>query len=349
MKLSQPLPPLPDEDLTLILEQTRDLWAELRGQQIFITGGTGFFGCWLLESFARANQSLGLGARAVVLTRNPGVFAAKVPHLTCRSDIELVSGDVRDFVFPAGIYSHVIHAGTATNEAVEPQEMFDTIVDGSRRVLQFAAERGTRKLLFVSSGAVYGRQPSDLTHIPEDFGGGPDPLDVASAYGEGKRAAEQLSMLATQRTHCAVKVARCFAFVGPHLPLDGQFAIGNFIRDVLAGQPIQVRGDGTPYRSYLYAADLVAWLWTILVRGTPARAYNVGSNQAVSIAQLAELVQTALNCAQPVRVNQSPVPGQPSSRYVPDVNRAATELGLQGAIPLNEAICRTANWWRAAV
>ena len=58
------------EDLDHILAHTEGLWEELRGQKIFITGATGFFGCWLLESFAWANEKLNLKAEIVALTRN---------------------------------------------------------------------------------------------------------------------------------------------------------------------------------------------------------------------------------------------------------------------------------------
>jgi len=69
------------DDLNHVLHYTKPLWEELRGKKIFITGGTGFFGCWLLESFAWANDKLKLNAEALVLSRNPEAFAQKVPHL----------------------------------------------------------------------------------------------------------------------------------------------------------------------------------------------------------------------------------------------------------------------------
>ena len=333
-------------DLDDILEHTQGLWEELRGQRLFITGGTGFFGCWLLESFAHANEQLGLQARAAVLTRNPGAFAAKAPHLANRPDLEFVAGDVRNFPFAEGPFSHVIHAGATSGAPVEHPEMFATIVDGTRRVLEFAATHGARKLLFVSSGAVYGRQPSDLTHVPEDYPGAPNPLDPASAYGEGKRAAELLCALAGRNPGMEIKIARGFAFVGPYLPLDAHFAVGNFIGDALRGGPIQVKGDGRAYRSYLYAADLAAWLWTILFRGHSAQAYNVGSEAAISIRALAQAARDSVTPPPRIQNAHPPNPAPPASRYVPATHRARTELGLRESVDLRDGLRRTILWHR---
>jgi nucleoside-diphosphate-sugar epimerase len=338
----------PAADLDHVLARTAGLWEELRGQRLFITGGTGFFGRWLIESFARANDRLGLDARAVVLSRDPAAFARKAPHLAAHPALQFVPGDVSRFAFPAGRFGYVIHAATDASAKLigdAPLTMFDTIVAGTRRVLDFAQAAGTRRVLFTSSGAVYGRQPADVPNVPEDYPGAPDPTDSRSCYGEGKRAAELLGCLAAGRHGFEFTIARCFAFVGPFLPLDAHFAVGNFIRDALAGGPIRVNGDGTPYRSYLYAADLAVWLWTILFRGRSCRPYNVGSGEAVSVKETAETVARCLQRRRPeVTVAQPPVPGRPAERYVPDVRRAAEELGLSVAIPLVDAVARTIRW-----
>ena len=337
--------PLPKEDLEHILAHTRPLWEQVRGGRIFVTGATGFFGIWLLESFAFANKSLELGAKLVGLSRNPDAFYAKVPHLAQESSIALHRGDVRDFDFPHDSFTHVIHGGTTSSAPVPPSQMLDTIIRGTKRTLEFAVAAGAKRFLFVSSGAVYGKQPSEMTHIPETYCGSPDPMDPNSAYGEGKRVGELLCAIAHKEHALETTIARCFAFVGPHLPLDAHFAIGNFIRDAMKGEPIKVK-DGTPYRSYLYAADLAVWLWTILFSGKACHPYNVGSDQEITIAGLAKTVASTFNNSVKTHPTPTPDPRSPVSRYVPSVGRAESEMGLRVLVPLNQSILRMAAWHR---
>lgn len=343
------LPPLPVEDLDHVLAHTGKLWAGARGARFFITGGTGFFGMWLLESFARANDTLGLGMHATVLTRDPAAFARKAPHLTARDDLNFHQGDLRTFVFPAERFTHLIHAAADTGvwtKSESAEGLIERIAAGMRHLLDFAAGAGVRNFLHISSGAVYGPQPAGLTHMPEDYPGIAEPLPSGAAWAEGKRVAEQLCTTHAGQHGYALKIARCFAFVGPHL--DENYAIANFIRDALHGRPIQVTGDGTARRSCLYAADLAIWLWTMLFAGTPGRAYNVGSPSEMTIAELAQAVAAATGEALPVRITVRSEPGRELSRYVPATSRAEAELGLRVLIPLPEAIRRTITWQRNA-
>ena len=339
-------------DLDHILQHTQGIWEPLRGQRIFITGGTGFFGLWLLESFVRANAELELGATACVLTRNPAVFAKKAPHLAQDAAIRLHAGDFTSFPFPEGSFHSVIHAATEPEfapHAEAPLGIFDANVNGTRRVLEFARQSGATRFLLTSSGAAYGRQPSELTHIPEEYAGAPDTMDANSAYGQSKRACEFMVAMYARQYGFAAPVARCFAFAGPHLPLDLNFAIGNFVRDALAGGPIRIGGDGTARRSYLYAADLAIWLWTMLLQGESCRLYNVGSDVDLSIAELAEKVAAVVSPEVGVRIGRAPVAGSPVARYVPSVARAGSELGLKVWISLDEGIGRMGKWYHPSV
>ena len=339
--------PLSD-DLHHILDHTRDLWEDLRGARLFITGGTGFFGCWLLESFLFANQQLDLKASASVLTRRPDSVKQALPHLMLNPAITLVNGNVRDFEFPKGEYSHVVHAASESSTQLDPNDlltMYDTIVNGTRRVLEFSAQCKVEKLLFTSSGAVYGPQNPALESLAEnspfcDYDGA---LDMRSVYSQGKRAAELLTRIYAGKM--TATIARCFAFVGPRLPLDSHFAAGNFIRDGLAGKSIEVNGDGTPLRSYLYAADLAIWLWTILIKGSSGTAYNVGSEQAISISDLARTVSSLFAPLRKVNIHQTPVAGKLPARYIPSTRLATQSLGLDAWVSIQDALSRTIQWY----
>jgi len=342
-------PPLPSADLDHVLTHTARLWPALAGERLFITGGTGFFGIWLLESLLHARQRLQLDLRATILSRSPERFLAQHPHLAGQTALDWWRGDIRDFAFPGQTHRYILHAATETYARAQPQaplSNFDAIVQGTRRVLDFALHTGARQVLLTSSGAIYGPQPLDRIQVPESHLGGPDCTDPAATYGEGKRVAELLCALYHHQHGLDVKIARCFAFVGPQLALDKHFAIGNFMNDVLQDRDIAIQGDGTPLRSYLHAADLVIWLLTILLRGAPLRPYNVGSDQALSIADLARQVATSLpGRERQVCIARPPQPGKPPARYVPDISRARSELGLEVRIPLPDAIRRTLDWY----
>ncbi|MFY9781561.1 MAG: NAD-dependent epimerase/dehydratase family protein [Candidatus Baltobacteraceae bacterium] len=337
-------------DLDAIVERNADDFELLRGARLFVTGGTGFVGSWLLESFAWANRRLALDASAVVLTRHPGAFGGAAPHLLADPAISLRRGDLGDAGALWGTFDAIIHAATATAagpSGLTPQTIIETTVDGTRRVLDLARRNGSIPFLFTSSGAVYGRAPASLERFEERCLAAPDPLQPRFAYHEAKRLAELLCAADVERAGLQAKIARLFAFVGPYLPLERNFAIGNFIADVLAGRTIEVSGDGTAVRSYLYAADLATWLWRILARGKPARAYNVGSERPYSIAEVAGIVAAAGQASSEVTVRAVPAPASQLERYVPDTQRARTELGLGETVSLEAGIRRTIDWHRA--
>lgn len=333
-------------DLQHVLDDTKNLWAELRGQRVFITGGSGFVGAWLLHSFIWACQSLDLDAEAVVLTRNPSVFRERLPEAAADPHVRTVVGDVRTFDFPTVSCRYVIHAaadGVGRRDPGNARMILDTVVDGTKQVLSYVRAAGVRKLLFVSSGAVYGRQAPTIRRMAETEASAPSPLDVTSAYAEAKRIAELLCLIESRCCGFELKVARAYTFVGPYLPLDG-FAIGNFIQDALSDMPVRVRGDGTPRRSYLYASDLAVWLWTILFNGKSARAYNVGSESDISIEEVARLVAAGVTPNVPVLVERPRADAEAAERYVPDTSRARGELGLAERVGVADGIVRTLAW-----
>lgn len=334
------------DDLAAIHSELGPDWPALAGKRIFMTGGTGFIGRWMLEALVHADRELDLGVHLDVLTRDPSAFAESAAHLAGSRAIRLLSGDVLQLDADGTRYDLVIHAATDASAHLnenDPLRMFDTIVEGTRRALDFARTAQARRFLFLSSGAVYGVQPFDLLHVPEDDRGAPDLSTHRSAYGEGKRAAEMLCAIHARQFGMDIVTARIFALLGPLLSLDVHFAAGNFIRDAIAGKTIVVNGSGRAVRSYLYAADLTAWLWRVLVRAPAGATYNLGSEDGVSIAELAE--RTARLLGGPgVEIRGGEDAGWNPGRYVPSTEKIRTELGVTQTTSLDDAIVRTARW-----
>lgn len=318
-----------------------ETWQRLAGQRIFITGGTGFVGKWLLATLLDADQKLNLGCKITVLSRNPGAFLKQWPLMEGR--VKWVTGDVRDFPLCEEQFDTVIHAATDVVAQATPNEVFSTCIEGTQRVLELAKRSCANRFLLVSSGAIYGPLPPGMSHVPETYLGGPDPLLAGSAYSEGKRVAEWLTSQAAS-DQLEVKIARVFAVVGPHLPLDRHFAIGNFIGAAIKGNEIIIHGDGTPYRSYLYAADMASWLWSVLLKGSSGEAYNVGAEESVSISQLAKRVCKVLGASSRIETRGKKQDGIEPTHYVPDCGKARYELCLPIPLTLDKAIKRTAEW-----
>jgi nucleoside-diphosphate-sugar epimerase len=340
--------PLPTEDLDAAIELAEECLLTLRGAKIFLTGCTGFFGVWILETFVRADHRLGLNLNLTALSRDPALFVARYPQFRNIPGLNFLRGEVTTFPFPEGRFTHVIHgATTAARETFageKPLQKFDTVAMGTRRVLKLCEEKRIGDMLYISSGAVYGR-PAHGGPICESDTTALDSLDVNVALGQAKRAAEFFCACAAEEMFTRIRIARCFSFVGPLLPLDIHYAIGNFIADAVANRPVTVKGDGLAVRSYLYMSDLVWWLTTILVRGHPIVPYNVGSEDARTILEIAQQV-AALSGQPVVRKDSPPTETQSPARanYVPATGRAARDLGLRQTVPFDQAVRKTLRY-----
>ena len=309
-------------------------------EQLLLTGGTGFFGRALLRHHLANCQEDRFAI--VVLSREPERFQAANPEFSACPGLTFHKGDIQNRAsLPWGeSFSHVLHAATDSTlgPSLSPLQRFQQILEGTLNILDLAVATRARRFLLTSSGGIYGTQPTDLEAFSEDWPGSPFMGDTSTAYSQAKRAAEHLCALVGEQHGLETVVARCFAFVGPDLPLNVHFAIGNFIRDALTADAITVAGDGTPLRTYLYQSDLAHWLFTLLEHGRPGQAYNVGSDEVISIAALAHLVSDILAPGKPVHILGQADHGAARNRYVPDISKAQQQLGLSVTVPLAETI-----------
>ena len=319
----------------------------LSGRRLFVTGGTGFLGRCLLDYFIEAADLHGPDFEVTVLSRRPAEFLASHPYYNGRAWLRFVEGDLGQLPpVHARLFTDVIHAAADTHSSAAPLAWLDQLVGGTRNVLDFAVANDVERLLFLSSGAAYGPQPPGVSALREDATLAPPTTDPHALYGQGKRFAEHLCTLYQQQFKLNCIVARCFAVLSEHMPLEGPYAAANFIRDALEGRDIQIRGDGSAVRTYIHGRDAAHWLVTLLRRGRAGEIYNVGSNVPVSILALAQAI--AAQAALPVNVviRNAVAPG-PRAVYIPSIEKAS-QLGLRIETPLHDAIAATLHTLKLA-
>lgn len=320
---------------------TRSEPLDLRGRRIFVTGGTGFVGRCLLDYFLESADTHSPAFEVTVLSRSSQeAFLSRHPRYAGHDWLRFYEGSLERLPTPeAGRFTDVLHAAADTHSSAEPLAWLDQLVQGTRNVLDFALACRAERFLLVSSGAAYGPVPEGIDRLSEDVTLAPSTTDARSVYGQGKRLAEHLCALYGQQYGLVCVMARCFALISEHMPLDGPYAAGNFVRDALAGLDLAILGDGSAVRTYLYGRDAAHWLVSLLRHGAPNEIYNVGSDVPVSILELAWAIAAQASPPLSVHVLKKAAPGH-RAIYVPDVEKAG-RLGLRVETPLAHAIAAT--------
>lgn len=306
----------------------------LEGKKILMTGCSGFFG---KNIFYHAPYLLEKNS-VTLLTRDPEKFSASFPYLRGRENLSFIVGDVRDFVCEELDYDLIIHGAASFSSHLPEEEIGSIICKGTEKLLEFAKKNPKLvKFLFISSGAVYGRRLQECQS--ENM-----PLNPCEVYGIAKMNAERMCL--DSGLPCVI--ARCFAFAGEFMSLDTHFAIGNFISDILHKRDIVIKGDGTAVRSFLYSGDLVKYLLLLAESGdmTNGKIYNVGSDEAVSIKELAEKAAKYAEKGKKILIEKTYLPGTPIDVYVPDISRIRLELNTANVLSLEETIFRTLEFFR---
>ena len=336
-------------DAEAVLDGRCHRLSSLRGQHVFISGGTGFLGTWLLELIKILNEAYGFGLRATVYSRQARAFAARWPHLGQIAGVRFEEGDIRYFSeFPRDV-RYIIHAAALTDRrsvASQPSAVAEVNGVGTQRILRAAnLLEDVQKFVLMSSGLVYGSQPWELPRVDETFVGPMRCNDVNGVYAESKRFAEVIAQSAISETKLPVVTLRPFAFVGPYQSLQLPWAVTDFIRDSFNGGPIRIMGDGSTVRSLMYASDFAFWVLAALANGRPRETYNVGGPEPVDLGSLAKMITQSFMPVPEIktRLGQS---GHERSRLVPDLSRAQRDLGVEVTVSLADAIAKTITWNR---
>ena len=335
-----------NSDFIEIFNDTKNLWKKIKNQNIFLTGCTGFFGYWILKSFSIANKKLKLKATAYVLTRQKNIKKSLIYKLCKDPSIVFYNGDIRNFKYPKKKFKFIIHGATTsareTFENQDPLVKANTIIEGTKYILEFAKSSFCKNFMYLSSGAVYGNYSPSNEKVTDKSLSAPLTNDKnfnLNALGNSKRISELLVSIYSDKKYFNTKIARCFSFIGPFIPLDIHYAVGNFLKRSVLKKPIKINSDGSALRSYMYMSDLTTWLITILFSGKNNEIYNVGSEDKINIMNLAKLINRLTKNNNKIQYNKI----KRKTVYIPSNKKIRKELKVKQKIKLNEAILKTYN------
>ena len=322
-----------------------ELGKQVSDNSFFITGGSGLFGKWILSYFDWLIKKRIAEPRVTVLNRRVETSIHK-PY------IDNIMGDIKNFSAHEKKYDFLIHLAAPsaldTFNGMEDLDKINQLFLGSQNIINFAKTNILKRCLMTSSGSIYGGFPLGYNElITEKCRISPLSTENATGLAIGKKISETLFAISGKKGDIDVSVARCFSFVGPGLPSDIHYAIGNFVNNIINQNNIKIIGDGKPIRSYMYLGDMVYWLLKILFEGKNYRDYNVGSEHGISMKDLALLIIDLLKSSNRVEMlglKSKEIGNPPNYFYVPSIKRIKQELKLFQITSLNDAVKNYASY-----
>jgi len=313
----------------------------LQNSEILVTGGTGFFGKWIVEIVTYLNDNLDFNIKLYLVARNNSSYINKI--IENRDDIFFIKNDVRNLRGMPSTIEYIIHASATPDNSIHmsnPIEVMDTISQGTKQVLDIALGLDNiKKILNISSGQVYGILSSNM--ISETNIGILDTNSINSIYPEAKRYSETLSIAYKSLYKLPVVQVRPFSFVGPHMGLEKPWAINNFIKDAIKFKKIKILGNGKPIRSYMYPTDMAWWLLNMLVDSKNGVVYNLGSPEGISLEELALKIKNKIGTDVNIEILNM---NNEASVFVPDESLVKDNLDLDIKVGIDEALDKTIDW-----
>ncbi len=331
------------EDLEFVSKNGESAFNQLRGQKILIIGSTSFVGMWVTEAILYADIKLNLGISITIISRNKQKTIERFGSFISSGKISPIYKSLQEVQKSEllGI-NQVVNLATLTDTSSGDLQLIANI-QMFQQFWNLLDSSSVKNILFTSSGAVYGKNSEELLHLKEEDSSNINNNYKNLGYGLGKISSEFLGFQWAERDNFNFKVARLFSFSGAFLPLNSNYVIGNFIKNVIDDEPILLKNPGKVYRSFLYGADMALWLWKILVEGSNC-VYNVGSDKEVSTIDLATLISDLSFKNQKVIIMTENV--QNNESYVPNIEKIKNQLSVDINYNLNDGIIKMLNWYR---
>ncbi len=360
-----PLETLIDQDLDDLIRKARPEFEELAGKRLWLTGGAGFLGYYLVLAVAKWNRTEP-APRRITLTVLDN-YIRGVPTWLDKmkgDDITLVKHDVTNpLPTSIGDCEYLIHAASIASPMYyrkHPLETIDANVNGLRYMLDYAAGRNAAQkgafkgMLFFSTSEIYGDPTPDEIPTRETYRGLVSCTGPRACYDESKRLGETLCVIYAQTRDVPVSQARPFNNYGPGLKITDGRVLPDFARDALADRDIVMLSDGKPTRTFCYITDSLSGYLKVLVRGRRGEPYNIGiETPELSMRELADKVQQTARdlwgyqgkVVQKVSSEGEVYLADNPNRRCPIIEKARSEIGYAPEVDVETGIRRTLNWY----
>lgn len=323
-------------------------WDSFRNKTILISGASGFLPSYMVETLLYLNKTKQSNIRVLGLVRNIEKAEEKFSHHKGNKDLTFIEQDVCEKVEGAEKIDFIIHAASQATPKIFSKDPVGTIVPnviGTGNLLDLAVEKKVEGFLFFSTSGVYGYVDEKCYPIKEDCFGHLDPMDIASCYLESKRMGETMCVSWMHQYGVPVKIIRPAITYGPGLKLDDGRSFADFVSNIINNQDIEIFSDGRAIRNFCYLADAVLGFFTVMLKGKAGEAYNIATDQEISIIDLAKLLVEKVFPERKLKVIMKNDPSKNYlrmnfSRTTVDITKAKS-LGWELNFPLEEGFKRT--------
>ena len=338
-----------DEDIANILSENLQ-WNELEGATVLVTGASGMIPSYVVYTLLGLNDTRGLGIKVLALVRNEKKARHVFGDILDRDDITLFVQDVAADINIDGPVDYIFHGASSARpkeHKAAPTSTIKANLIGTFNLLDIAVEKKTKAFILMSSSEVYGQPAADLKSISESDFGYLDCLNPRACYSEGKRAAETICASYGAQYGIRCIIPRFAHIYGPGLGLDDGRVQADFAANVINGENIVMKSDGSSRRAYTYVGDAVSGMFYALLKGEPG-AYNIAdSGSIISIKQLAEAFISARpkkNLELVIDIDADTSKYNPA-KFIGLDNGRIKSLGWSPKVSINEGVDRMIGYY----
>lgn len=336
------------DDLNYIINDKSIPWEDLRGKTFLISGASGFLPAYMVETLLFLNETWDLNIKILALVRNEKKARKKFADCKNRKELTFIVQNVCNPIKIGGIVDYIVHAASHASPKYYGSDPVGTLsanVLGTYNLLELAREKQIKGFLYFSSGEVYGEVTEAQIPTGEDMYGYMDPLNIRSCYGESKRMGETICISYMHQYGIPIKIVRPFHTYGPGMQLDDGRVFADFVSDVVSKKDIVMKSDGSAVRAFCYLADAVQGFFTVLLKGKVGAGYNVGSDSAISILELAYVLvkifpERKLQVLQQERVQGGSYIESKITKNIPDISKMK-RLGWMPRHSVQEGFLKT--------